>query len=838
MISGRGRGKIRPPRSNIIVKNSSEEFETQWEVLKSALHQIHTKNASSLSFEQIYRASYKIVSKKQGEQLYERVKLFEEEWLRDNIVPKLRALIPKSLASLGLGDIFGVSPSQRQATEEAFLKGLDLLWVDLIDTMNMTTDVLMYMDRIYCADSRKASIFTAAMGLFRDHVLRSSLADPDTKIIICDVLTSVILDQISMERQGDVINKSLIRSCVHMLEGLYETDEQFADQKLYLTVFEDAFLNKSQQFYQNECLRLLRDSDASTWLRRTKMRLDEEESRCQTTISFSTAPKITKVVETEMIASHLSEFLAMEGSGVKAMVENNRLEDLALLYKLVTRVDHSKGPLKAALQSRVIELGSDINNAVLQADCPTSETKDSSEDANKTKAPQKQTVAAKQTSAAIRWVEEVLMLKENFDKIWKQCLNEDLSMQSALTKSFSQFINQFPRCSEYLSLFIDDNLKSGVKGKTEPEIDLDLEKAVTLLRYIQDKDIFEGYYKKHLARRLLHKKTENGDAEKQMISKMKQEIGNAFTAKLEGMFKDITLSDELTSGYRTYMQQLVDFNRNQIDLSINVLSTNFWPVESMGGGSLMHEDTSRKSIIWPNQIIKLQESFKAFYLKERNGRQLTWLGFLGNADIRCTFPAVTGKEGVVTKDRRYDLVVPTYGMIILLLFNDLENGESLSFEEILERAHIPTSDVSRMLYTLSSAPKCRVLTKNPPSKDLPKPGDHFTVNANFTSKSVRIKVPVMVGGGVNRIEADDERKETEKRNNDHRGNILDAIIVRIMKSRKQLPHQTLVSEVIGQLSSRFKPDINLMKRRIESLIEREYLERIENASLPSYSYVA
>lgn len=48
----------------------------------------------------------------------------------------------------------------------------------------------------------------------------------------------------------------------------------------------------------------------------------------------------------------------------------------------------------------------------------------------------------------------------------------------------------------------------------------------------------------------------------------------------------------------------------------------------------------------------------------------------------------------------------------------------------------------------------------------------------------------------------------------------------------------LFSEVISQLAQRFKPDLNMMKRRVESLIEREYLERVENADVPTYQYLA
>jgi len=73
------------------------------------------------------------------------------------------------------------------------------------------------------------------MGLFRDHILRSRQNE------IGRHFNNIILDQIQMERDGDSIDRGTIRSCVYMLEGLYETDEENENEKLYLTSFEGKF---------------------------------------------------------------------------------------------------------------------------------------------------------------------------------------------------------------------------------------------------------------------------------------------------------------------------------------------------------------------------------------------------------------------------------------------------------------------------------------------------------------------------------------------------------------------------------------------------------------------
>ena len=61
--------------------------------------------------------------------------------------------------------------------------------------------------------------------------------------------------------------------------------------------------------------------------------------------------------------------------------------------------------------------------------------------------------------------------------------------------------------------------------------------------------------------------------------------------------------------------------------------------------------------------------------------------------------------------------------------------------------------------------------------------------------------------------------------------------VRIMKTRKTLDHQKLILEASNQLLRHFKPDPKQIKKRIEDLIAREYLERDANNN-NVYKYLA
>lgn len=76
----------------------------------------------------------------------------------------------------------------------------------------------------------------------------------------------------------------------------------------------------------------------------------------------------------------------------------------------------------------------------------------------------------------------------------------------------------------------------------------------------------------------------------------------------------------------------------------------------------------------------------------------------------------------------------------------------------------------------------------------------------------------------------DTPQETETQRQDvdeSRKLYIQAGIVRVMKSRKELSHALLVKEVIEMAKSRFAPSIPMIKKMIEQLIDKQYLERAD-----------
>jgi cullin 3 len=137
---------IRKLKAGLAGSNNDVDFEETWTVISSSLKEMHTKNASQLSFETIYRHGYKIVLKKKGEVFYERLQKFEQDWLTDQVQEGLRTLVsPSLLNKAATGNATTVN--EKRSAGERFLKGIKEAFEDHQLVMNMATDVFMYLVR-------------------------------------------------------------------------------------------------------------------------------------------------------------------------------------------------------------------------------------------------------------------------------------------------------------------------------------------------------------------------------------------------------------------------------------------------------------------------------------------------------------------------------------------------------------------------------------------------------------------------------------------------------------------------------------------------------------------
>ncbi|KAG2325241.1 hypothetical protein Bca52824_007969 [Brassica carinata] len=325
------------------------------------------------------------------------------------------------------------------------------------------------------------------------------------------------------------------------------------------------------------------------------------------------------------------------------------------------------------------------------------------------------------------------------------------------------------------------------KWASEELSDEAIEKVVKFLAYINDdKDLFAEFYRKKLARRLLLNRDASDDHERRIITKLKQHFGGNFTHKMEGIITDLTSSRQNQNSFDDYVANN-PAARPGIDFNVTLLNTSVWPSYKTFDVNL------------PSEIVKCVEIFKVFYETKHKRRKLTWLHSLGTCHINGKFD-----------QKPIELIVSTHQAAVLLLFNTRDN---LNYTDIQNQLNLNHEDL--------------ILIKEPATEIVSKT-DVFEVNSKFTARISRVKIPLSY--------VDERKKVVEDVDNDRRYAI-DASIVRIMKGKKVLGHEQLVSECVKQLSGMFKPDVKAIKNRIEELIERDYLER-DKMNFNMFRYLA
>lgn len=180
-----------------------------------------------------------------------------------------------------------------------------------------------------------------------------------------------------------------------------------------------------------------------------------------------------------------------------------------------------------------------------------------------------------------------------------------------------------------------------------------------------------------------------------------------------------------------------------------------------------------------------------------------------------------------------ELQVSAFQAAVLLLFSDLpepgQPGSRLAYADVAAATRIEAGELRRTLQSLACG-KVRVLLKWPRGREVCD-GDAFEVNDALAEPRFRVRVNAIQAAA----EGAEEDAATSGRVLQDRLYQVDAAIVRIMKARRRLGHGPLLNELMAQL--KFPARREDLKKRVESLLEREYLER-DPADPTIYVYLA
>lgn len=524
---------------------------------------------------------------------------------------------------------------------------------------------------------------------------------------LCDKVMQAVLKLVEKQRNGETIEHNQIKQVVNSFVslGLDEADTSKSTLDVYRFHFERPFLTATKEFYQDESKQFVAENSVVEYMKKAETRLAEEEERVTMYLHQDIAIPLKKACNQVLIADH-STLLREE---FQVLLDNDREEDMARMYNLLSRIPDGLEPLRTKFESHVRKAGLASVQKIQATEGDKLEPK--------------------------VYVDALLEIHTQYSGLVKRAFNEEPEFTRSLDNACREFVNRNEVCKqgsskspELLAKYTDVLLRKSTVAIEEADLERILTQIMTVFKYIEDKDVFQKFYSRMLARRLVHSNSSSDDAETSMISKLKEACGFEYTNKLQRMFQDMQISKDLNKEFKEHLEG-VEYTKG-VDSTFSILGTGFWP--------LTPPNTQFSP---PPEIAAEVERFTRFYKHKHDGRKLTWLWNLCKGEVKTGYC----KQAKVP----YTFQVSVYQMAILLLFN--ENDKN-TYEDITSATQL-SNEVQDQ--ALSVMVKAKVLGIE--GGDKPGPGTSFKLNYDYKGKKVRVNLNV---GGVK--EAKQEEAETNK----------------------------------------------------------------------------
>ncbi|KRZ16370.1 Cullin-1, partial [Trichinella zimbabwensis] len=383
--------------------------------------------------------------------------------------------------------------------------------------------------------------------------------------VLSDSLTKALLKAIECLRHGEMCNMDLVSGVVSSFVELSgcgnqsnrSHDDDTTDQSLmiYKNYFEEPFLMQTRAFYTIESETFIRENTFSEYMKRVETRMQEENKLCTVYLNKVTLKPLSNLLVNIFVEQRLDVFHAE----FKKLLQTEKTEDLKRVYDLCLRVDNGLVEVKKSLGAHILSHGKAALENIGEFAITDPKT----------------------------YVTAILEVYEKFHNLVTDAFRSDYGFVTALDKACSKFINdnkitKKANCSskspELLARYCDILLKKSPKNPEEAEVESLLNKVMVVFKFIEDKDIFQKFYIRLFAKRLVNQLSASEDTEASMISKLKEACGFEYTSKLQRMFTDIAVSKSITDRFHDYEAKCKI--EGGVQTNVMVLSSGAWPFQS------------------------------------------------------------------------------------------------------------------------------------------------------------------------------------------------------------------------------------------------------------------
>ena len=460
-------------------------LEQTWQKMDAALDTIFSQGKINFSLEELYRGVENLCRQNMARDVKERLVRKCKEYVGGVLKTKVKDSLSRTNVDV------------LRATLQAWST-----WHDQIQYLDW---IFCYLDRAYLLP-RHESLRDIAIGLFRSVIFEHAKLNPRIVDGACDLVDA--------DRTGGDLDSAVFKKTVEM----------FNEMHVYTEHFEPRFLELSQEYVVKWADAESEQKSLPEFVRNARSLMDREMHRADIYL----LPNTTKRDLLSLLEDHLisrKEDRLTNQDELADLLEENAIEDLGLLYSLLER-----RKLGNKLRPGFVKWIDDEGTAIVFNE---------KEQEN--------------------MVVQLLTLKRQLDTFWKVSFHRDAELGHGLRESFEAFMNKTKKTSaswgtdnsktgEMIAKYVDMLLRGGAKAipaqlsrrastkvdvaeaeddneetilDEDTEVNNQLDQVLDMFRFVHGKAVFEAFYKKDLARRLLMGRSASADAERSMLSRLK-----------------------------------------------------------------------------------------------------------------------------------------------------------------------------------------------------------------------------------------------------------------------------------------------------------------------------
>ena len=580
-------------------------------------------------------------------------------------------------------------------------------------------------------------------------------------------------------------NKPRILKISETSKNWQEEEKDTAKIKLdYQDEWFKYFESETIKYIRNKAERDIKNNSAPEYVKCELKYLDEEDERLDSYVYGGYHARIKEINYEYLIKNNAQQIVDMD-TGINNMFKTKKKDELNEVYQLFSFYPEClkliQSSFRAYIRERLLALYND---------------KEFSKDPKK-------------------FVPALIDLKKEMDEIVVLCFANDNDFQDQENKEFSVLMSKdhYPK---QLANYADFCMRNGFKGKSEEEIEGTLNDIISIFKNINSKLVFQSETEKKMSDRLIKGLSINMNAEKMLISKLKQENGVTYVSKMNEMISDLEKNKAEYEGYKLSKSHGAP---GGIKFNIQVISQSAWDINK----------SNMEKIEVPLFLQNCIDDFQSFYLGRHQQTKLIWCLSLSRIEIQYLYL------------QNKNISTSTLPQFLALYY--LEQKGNLKLETIATLLGCSVKkviyDIRGLIFNPSFNPKGTtdkgVILSNIDEKTKEfKPSTEISINRKFSVNRQKFNtLPLPQKKTADEIKASEmEEAQIIKKYQD---NILQATVTRIMKSRigQETSHVWLVGEASKQVDL-FKAQPQQIKENIEKLIEKNIIKR----KGASYEYIA